>query len=157
MEAKHTPTAITDDELLAGGARAGVLVRLDREGNVGYAEQRAFVRLVPVREYGQLREVLLDECRMIELVCGQAQGWADTLHPDSHELLVAEINRINHHFFVRWLPRRLETEEQFRSGATDQFMAAAARELAAELAKGSSRGSPTSPPAQGGIKHPSPR
>lgn len=156
MEAPQTtPATLTDAELLARGRELSVRILSGQDGNQVVTE-RVFVRLLPVRDYAKLREALLDECQMIELACAQEAGWADRLHPDSHEELITEIRRLNHHFFACWLPRRIATEEQFRSGVMDQFMAEAARQFAKEMRAPSTTGSVTSPPARAGIKHSSP-
>ncbi len=68
-----------------------------------------------------------DEAKAIELYCGKPDGWAKTLTPSSHELVIAEGERINSDFFGRWVQRRLQRQERLIPGITGRAIAAAAK------------------------------
>jgi hypothetical protein len=125
-------TGPTQDELLAGCVTFPVQI-LDRAAFCIRTEE-ARVHLLPVAEYPKLREVLLDEPRLVELYTGKAKGWGDSLQPDSHERIVTEGRRVNAHFFGQWLPRRKALEEQMQSRVMEGFLAEAARAFAEKLA-----------------------
>lgn len=53
-----------------------------------------------------------DECKLIELVCGKAEGWAVSLVAEDFNKLVELGERVNADFFGQWWNRRLERLER---------------------------------------------
>lgn len=75
------------------------------------------VRQLPIKEFPKFLQVQDDELEMIDFVCGKTKGFAETLTPECHEALVAEIEKVNADFFLRWVERRKARVEKLAPGA----------------------------------------
>lgn len=64
------------------------------------------IRQLPVRDMPKYLAAQDDEPAMIELVCELDSKVVDALTQDSHAALIAEIERVNCDFFVRWAQRQ---------------------------------------------------
>lgn len=81
------------------------------------------VRQLPVKLFPQYLATMLDEQKQVELLCDRQPGWADTLTPDSHELIVMEGEKLNRDFFSRWLQRKKEREALIPKPSTGEVVA----------------------------------
>jgi hypothetical protein len=141
----------------------------------GSAES-VWVRQLPIEDYPKLLLLLDDELGQVELYClvavgglrsaGEAQaggsrpaeqeqnwaavpaGWAKTLRPESHELVINTAEGLNRDFFSRWMRRRMGRLELVRPGLADQVFAGLAGGAGAVPA-GSPNLSPRSPQSAG--------
>ena len=68
--------------------------------------ETVFVRIVPVKAYGELMGALQDELRTVEIYCERPKGWAEGLTVEAHEELVRAGERLNEGFFGRWRERQ---------------------------------------------------
>jgi hypothetical protein len=64
------------------------------------------IRQLPVRLMDQYLNVLNDEPKVVELLCGRPAGWSDCLSNESFEKIVEEGTRVNADFFERFLARK---------------------------------------------------
>ncbi|HVU07861.1 MAG TPA: hypothetical protein VHG89_04880 [Verrucomicrobiae bacterium] len=76
------------------------------------------VRQLPARLMPDYSRVQNNEAEMIELACGLDAATVDTLTPESHVALIADIERANEDFFSRWLARLKARVEKLIPGAT---------------------------------------
>jgi len=70
-------------------------------------------------------------------------GWAATLMPDSHELVISTAEALNADFFARWLQRRMRRLETVRPGLADKMFAALAGAPGSGLPSSSPKSAPT--------------
>lgn len=94
----------TKTETLLGGANRQV-TRPDG------SDESVRIRQLHVRHFPAYAECLLDEPRMVELLCEKPLHWADTLTIDDFEAIIREGARLNADFFGRWAARRQATIE----------------------------------------------
>ena len=80
------------------------------------------VRQLAVKDFPKFQTLQDDEVEMCDFVCGKTKGWAEALTNDSHEALVAEIEKVNGDFFSRWLERQLRRQEKVMPGLRDKLM-----------------------------------
>jgi hypothetical protein len=73
-------------------------------------------------------------------------GWAATLMPDSHELVISTAEALNKDFFWRWMRRRMDKLELVRPGLAEKMFAGVG---AAALGLGLPSSSPKSAPTAG--------
>jgi len=85
--------------------------------------EKIFVKQLPVKQYEKYLEAQADEAKMIVLACNKPEEFCDTLTPDSHELLVTTIERMNESFFQRWYDRRTKRLERILPGAREKILA----------------------------------
>jgi hypothetical protein len=81
------------------------------------------IRQLPVKLFPRLLEAQDDESKLVELLCDQAEGWADTLTVESFEQIVTLGEGLNSDFFSRWVRRRLERQERLIPGITEKISA----------------------------------
>lgn len=103
----------TTMETLLGG---GELQLLKNDGN--YETVR--VLQLPVRSYPALQAAIQNEPRTVELYCGKPSGWSDTLTIAAFESVIAEGERINGDFFLRWLERQKKRADLAPKADPDQ-------------------------------------
>lgn len=119
--------SVTKTETLLGGSTITV--------NTSNGGIEVKVRQVPIKEFPAFLAVQDDEHAMIEFVCGQKKGFAETLTQDDHERLISEIDRVNGDFFPRWVQRRLKRSERLMPGITEKATASAGSNLPSGLQK----------------------
>jgi hypothetical protein len=141
MDSKQTDPMAT----LLGG-RELTIHRLERD-----ADEKVFVRQLPIKLYPKLRDCLADECAQLELYCDKPPGWAESLTPPQHEQLITVAEEINRDFFSRWLDRQkgraalLPKADLAEVAAMFEVMQRNNPELLENLMLKASGGSPTSP------------
>lgn len=92
-------------EILQGGADVGVTYKNE-------ASETVKVRILEIAEYPGLLKIIDNEPASLECYCQRPAGWAATLSAASHELLIAEAERLNGDFFWRWADRRVKRQER---------------------------------------------
>lgn len=98
-------TTITTSELCDGGRRLAVRYLDGQCGSIT-------VKLLPVGKLARYFELQLsDEAALIELVCGQESGWADTLYPESSEEIIEMAHALNFQNAQRSMERRASKAE----------------------------------------------
>ncbi len=98
------PSEPTKSETLRGGK--SMTVRFE-DGST----EVVFIRQLPLKEFETWLQVLDDEPRSAELMCGKPPGWGERLTCVSMGELIEEAERINRDFFERWLQRRTARKE----------------------------------------------
>jgi hypothetical protein len=89
--------------------------------------ETVFVRQLAIKEFPKFLQVQDDELEMIDFACGKTKGFAETLSPESHEALIAQIEKVNGDFFSRWLARRRTRVERIVPDAFEKAIVAPAR------------------------------
>ncbi len=89
---------MTTFDTLIGGIKLTV--------TVAGAPTEVVVKQLPVSLYPHYLATMADECRQVELLCGQPEGWAESLSPESHEQIITTGDELNADFFGRWVARR---------------------------------------------------
>lgn len=65
------------------------------------------LRQIRVKEFRAAQSAMLgDEAKLVEICCDKPAGWAETLTPDSFNVLAIDARRINAAFFA-WCERTL--------------------------------------------------
>jgi len=83
------------------------------------------VKQLPIRKMEAYLEAQQDEIKMIELVVPDLPPTLiDSLKPESHEALVAEIEKVNADFFSRWFSRLQARVERVAPGVMSRRLAA---------------------------------
>lgn len=126
----QSPMQIDSGTLLAGG----------RELSIQYLDGRAgtvLVRLLPIREYPKLWSAANDEARQAEIYAGKETGWAETLAPASHDLIMETGDALNQETFFKWAARRVKTTKalapQVVQEAVENAVSKALRDGSAKL------------------------
>ena len=89
------------------------------------SKQTVKVRQLPIRKMEAYLECQQDEIKMIELVVPDLKpDQIDLLKPESHEALVAEIEKVNADFFSRWFSRLQSRVERVAPGVIANRLAA---------------------------------
>jgi len=114
---ENTPKTANPMSTLNGGELITV-TKLDG------SNEEIFVKQLPVRQYQKYLEAQADEVKMIVLACNKPEEFCDTLTPDSHELLVTTIERMNESFFQHWLQRQKNRVERLFPGAQEKVVEA---------------------------------
>lgn len=79
------------------------------------------VRQLAIKEFPTYERICSDELQTIDFVCSRNAGFAETLTIESHEGLIAEIERVNGSFFSRWLARQIERQEKIVPGIREKL------------------------------------
>lgn len=130
----NTPSP-TQTETLFGGAQVSLVFRDGTHGTV-------LVKQLSIDEFPKLLGALDNELAQVELYCDRPMGWAKTLSPESHELVITEGDRLNTDFFSRWLHRQMARQERVRPGMTEKLLEQATERL---LSQALQNGSPKPP------------
>jgi hypothetical protein len=80
------------------------------------------VRQLAVKEFPKFQTLQDDEVEMCAFVCAKTKEWAESLSNESHEALIAEIEKVNGDFFSRWLARQLARQEKVMPGLREKLM-----------------------------------
>lgn len=117
------------------------------------------VQRLRVKDFPRYLAAMPDECRQVEVLCGQEPGWAESLTIESHEAILAEGEKLNADFFSRWLERRKAREAKLPKadmGEVVQMIEALSKsnpglldDLSRKALGASRSSSPTLPPAAG--------
>lgn len=78
------------------------------DGSTGTAN----VRLIPLKNLGDYLTNIGDINKLVELACGQPEGWSETLHDDSVYLLDETTRRLNDPRIDRYLKRQTMAVEK---------------------------------------------
>jgi hypothetical protein len=93
-----------------------------------------FVRQLPARRMADYLKAQDDEAAMIELACALGgkpvlPEFVDDLTDESHESLVAEIERINNDFFLKWGRRQRARAEKLKAALVGEAQSASPTSL----------------------------
>jgi hypothetical protein len=121
----------TGAETLRGGTK--ITVEIDaKPGEQPFHEIP--IRQLKIKEMPAMMEAQGDEIALAALFTGKDKAFVESLTNFSHEAVIAEGNRVNADFFVRWVQRRMQTQERIMPGATSRIMEAATKAGAAPSA-----------------------
>lgn len=77
------------------------------------------VKQVPVKDMQAFLLAQDDELKMIAVAVETSAGFnAENLNPESHELLIGTIEKVNNDFFSRWVARQIARKERLLPGST---------------------------------------
>jgi len=124
--------------IVMGGAEMDVTLRA---GGV----ERVKVLLLDIEQYPKLLASLEDERTQVELYCGRPPGWARTLTPAAHDLVMKTAEELNRDFFSSWVQRRMAKLEVIKPGLLEGLV----RQLAPSRESGLPGSSLSSPGSVG--------
>jgi len=138
MKNESVITDPTSFETMMGYAEVTVRIR---QGATTRTESVRVMQL-EIEQYPEMLKRFDDERAQIELYCQRLNnpadapsekaggiwgpvptGWAKTLTPDSHDLVMETGERLNRDFFGRWVQRRMAKLEAMRPGVTERMFA----------------------------------
>ncbi len=102
-------TKLNDTVTVLGGEEVEVTLR---DGQT----ERVQVRQIPISLMGRFSFALNNEAAAIELYCDKADGWADSLAPESVNAVADKGLEINLPFFSAWWKRQARWTEVTRHG-----------------------------------------
>jgi len=115
MNSEKEPTGPNKTETLFGGIE-WTLTRTDG------STERVRIRQLPVKLFPAYAEALLDEPKMVELLCDRPAGWSETIGIEDFEQIIVEGRRLNADFFGRWAARRQASIEALMPGASQRAL-----------------------------------
>lgn len=79
------------------------------------------IRELTGRELNKWLEAVGDEGKLVELICGKPEGFADTLTLASYDEVISQGRELNEPYFYKWYQRMLERNERLSPGFSESL------------------------------------